>query len=47
MWFAKKIGLGMTDVTRRYAEVINKYLPDYDPTKPSNCLMYLDVNNLP
>ncbi|CAN7945621.1 unnamed protein product [Ixodes pacificus] len=29
-----------------FPEANNKYLPDYDPTKPSNYLMYLDANPL-
>ncbi|CAN7940762.1 unnamed protein product [Ixodes pacificus] len=42
----KGIRGGMTGVTHRYAEANNKYLPDYNPTKPSNYLLYLDANNL-
>lgn len=26
---------GLTDVTHRYTKANNKYLPDYDPSKPS------------
>ncbi|CAN7995547.1 unnamed protein product [Ixodes hexagonus] len=34
------------DATHKYAKANNKYLPDYDETKPSNYLMYFDANNL-
>ena len=28
------------------AKVNNKYMKNYDPTKPSNYVSYLDMNNL-
>ena len=31
---------------QRYFKATNKYLPDYDPIKPSSFIMYLDANNL-
>ena len=31
---------------KRIVKANNKYLPDFDPTKPSNYLLYLDANNL-
>ena len=31
---------------KRYAKANNKYIKDYDPTKPSKYISYLDVNNL-
>ena len=33
-------------IGKRYCEANNKYLKDYDPTKPSKYISYLDVNNL-
>ena len=30
----------------RYGEANNKYMKDYDPTKPSKLISYLDMNNL-
>ena len=30
----------------RFAQANNKYLPNYDPTKKSNYLFYIDANNL-
>ena len=37
---------GVTVASHRYAMANNPYLDDYDATKPTNCLMYLDANNL-
>lgn len=37
---------GVTVATKRFAKANNKYLKDYDPTKPSTYIMYYDANNL-
>lgn len=37
---------GMTNTFTRYVKANNKYLPDYDPNKESNYIMYLDANGL-
>ena len=37
---------GLTQVTKKHAVANNKYLPDYDSTKKSVFLQYLDANNL-
>lgn len=33
-------------ISNRYAQANNKYLQDYDPEKPSICIIYKDGNNL-
>ena len=37
---------GISMVSKRYAKANNTILPDYDPSKPKNYIIYLDVNNL-
>lgn len=37
---------GMTQVSHRYIKANNKYLDDFDESKPSNYLQYIDANNL-
>ena len=37
---------GITYIAKRYTKANNKYMKDYDPTKPSKCISYLDINNL-
>ena len=36
----------LTQVVKKHAVANNKYLPDYDSTKKSVFLQYLDANNL-
>jgi len=36
----------MTKVSKRYAKANNPQVPDYDPRKPKNHIMYYDANNL-
>jgi hypothetical protein len=31
---------------KRYIRANNKYLPNYDPSKPSTYLLYIDATNL-
>ena len=33
-------------IAKRYARANNKYMKDYDPTKPSKYVSHLDMNNL-
>jgi hypothetical protein len=37
---------GTSVIPNRRAEANNKYLPNFDPTKPSTYIIYLDMNNL-
>ena len=37
---------GISSIAKRYSEANNKYMKDYDPTKPSKYVQYLDMNNL-
>ena len=37
---------GISVITQRYAEANNKYMSDYDDTKPSKYIIYEDANNL-
>ena len=37
---------GISMVSKRYAKANNAILPDYDPSKPKNYIIYLDANNL-
>ena len=37
---------GISYIAKRYSKANNKYIKDYDPTKPSICIKYLDMNNL-
>ena len=48
MYLFIKKGLrgGFSYITKRYSKANNKYMKNYDPTKPSNYISYLDMNNL-
>jgi len=37
---------GVTHIAKRYAETNNKYMVNYDSSKPSTYIQYLDANNL-
>ena len=37
---------GISHISKRYAEANNKYMKDFDETKPSTFIQYLDANNL-
>ena len=36
---------GIIYIAKRYSEANNKYMKNYDPTKPSKYISYLDTNN--
>ena len=46
MMFERGIRGGITHISKRYAEANNKYMVNYDPSKPSTYIQYLDANNL-
>ena len=46
LMFEKGIRGGISIISNRYGEGNNKYMKDYDKTKLSKFLMYLDANNL-
>ena len=46
MMFEKGIRGGISHISKRYAEANNKYMKDFDKTKPSTFIQYLDANNL-
>ncbi|XP_073979961.1 uncharacterized protein [Rhodnius prolixus] len=37
---------GITSSVTRHAKANNPYIPGYDPTQPTNYILYIDVNNL-
>lgn len=45
-FFETAIRGGISMVSHRHAKANNPQCPDYDSTKPSNFIMYLDANNL-
>ena len=42
----KRLRGGISYIAKRYAKANNKYMKNYDPTKPSIYISYLDMNNL-
>ena len=46
MTFERGIRGGITRISKRYAEANNKYMENYDPSKPPTYIQYLDANNL-
>ena len=46
MMFEKGIRGGISHISKRYSEVNNKYMKDYNPDEESSYIQYLDANNL-
>ena len=46
MMFEQGTRGGISHISKRYAEANNKYMKDFDETKPSTFIQYLDANNL-
>ena len=46
LMFEKGIRGGISHISKRYAEANNKYMKDFDKSKPSTFIQYLDANNL-
>ena len=46
MIFEKAKRGGLSQCSKRYIKANNKYLPNYDPTKLSTYLLYIDATNL-
>ena len=46
LFIEKETRGGISYIAKRYAKANNKYMSDYNPTKPSTFITYLDKNNL-
>ena len=46
MMFEQGIRGGISHISKRYAEANNSYMKDFDESKPSTFIQYLDANNL-
>ncbi|GFX97570.1 uncharacterized protein TNCV_2841301 [Trichonephila clavipes] len=46
LFVEKGIRGGISQCSNRYARANNKFLPNFEPSKPPNFLLYLDANNL-
>ena len=46
LFIEKGLRGGIFDIAKRYAKANNKYMNNYDPTKPSMYISFLDINNL-
>ena len=45
LFIEKGLRRGIFYITKRYAKANNKHMRNYDPTKLSNFITYLDMNN--
>ena len=46
LFFENQIRGGVSTAFHRYAKANNQFMKDFDPSKPSNFLMYFDANSL-
>ena len=46
LFIEKRLRGGISYIAKRYSEANNKSMKDYDPTKPSKFILYVDMNNL-
>ena len=46
LFIEKGLRGGISYIAKRYSEANNKYMKNYDPTKPSKYITYLDMNSL-
>ena len=46
LFIEKRTKGGISYIAKRYAKANNKYMNDYEPSKPSTFITYLDKNNL-
>ena len=45
LFIEKRLRGGISYIAKRYAKADNKYMKNYNPTKPSKYITYLDMNN--
>ena len=46
LFIEKGLKGGISYIAKRYSKANNKYMKNYDPTKPSKFISYQDMNNL-
>ena len=46
LFIEKGLRQGISYISKRHSKPNNKYMKNYDPTKPSIYMSYLDMNNL-
>ena len=46
LFIEKGLRGGISYIAKRYSQLNNKYMKNYDLTKPSQFILYLDMNNL-
>ena len=46
LFIEKGVRGGISYVAKKYSKANNKYMKNYDPTKTSKYISYLDLNNL-
>ena len=46
LFIEKGLKGGISCIAKKYSKANNKYIKNYDPTKPSKYIPYLDMNNL-